>query len=505
MILIKPNSYRRQKLGSFSRYVPLSIPIGIGYLASYLIGQKKKVKILDEEAVDSPESMIDEYVREAGKPYIFGFSCLTASAARAHELAGIVKAKYPDSKVIFGNMHPTVLAEEVLKDRNVDVVVRGEGEETLNTLYERIKNSKDYSDVAGISFPRGEEIVHNQDAPLPDLRRIPRMPYGLFKRHSDRYELGSIASSRGCPYDCIFCSQRCISGRKYRFVPSEIIIQEIEDLISVYKRPYILFVDDSFIVNRERVLRLCDMIRKRGFHKSTIFDCQVRGDTVDEEILKALKESGFRTLHFGIETASERLMRLIDKRETVRQVVEGIRLAQKFDFQISGTFILGLPTETNDERKMAYRLAKGLSLDYVRFNNATPYPGTRLYDMAKKEKRLNAGDNWENLNACGTLVSSVFKDSRLAYVPLSTSEKELKHDILKYNLFYSFRPQSVCRILKERIGPAGWLTLPERWYFSPREWSYLLNFGSSVLCSFAKIFLYEIGFFLKGTLRSKEK
>ena len=491
MLLIKPDSYRRRKLGSFSRYVPLSVPVGIGYLASYLTSHGKTVWISDEEAAGPSEKMVSEYTREAKRPYIFGLSCLTAGVARANEIAGVVKERYPDSKVIFGNMHPTVLAAEVLKDSNVDIVVRGEGEETLDALYEKIKTGSDYGSLKGISFRRDGAVIHNEDAPLPDLAGIPRFPYHLFKQHSERYDLGSIASSRGCPYNCIFCSQRSISGRRYRFFPSEIVIQDIEKLVTEYRCPSIVFVDDSFIVNRERILRLCAMIREGGFHKNTIFDCQVRGDTVDEEVLGALKESGFRTLHFGIETASERLMKLVDKRETVRQVTDGIRMAQKFGFQISGTFILGLPTETRDERKMAYRLAGELSLDYVRFNNATPYPGTKLYEIAVEEKRLNAGDNWENLNACGTLVSSVFKNNRLAYVPASVSEKELKHDILKYNLLYSFRPQSVFRVLKDRIGPAGWLTLPRRWYLKPKEWAYLISFGFSILCSFAKIFIYE--------------
>ena len=101
-------------------------------------------------------------------------------------------------------------------------------------------------------------------------------------------------------------------------------------------------------------------------------------------------------------------------------------------------------------------------------------------------------DNWENLNACGTLVGSPFRESPLAYVPLTTSERQLRYDILRYNLFYSFRPQSIYKILKERIGPAGWLTLPERWYFKIEEWAYLMRFGFRILCSFVKIFLYSL-------------
>jgi len=491
MILINPGYDREKKLGGFSRYVPLSVPIGIGYLAAYLIKNGKTVRIWDEEVAPLTEEALDNEVKGLVEPIIFGVSCLTAGIMRGHALAAMIKRKYPDSVVVFGNMHPTVLPDEVLKDRNVDIVVRGEGEEISDALYEKIKSGKPYTDIKGISYRGPGEVIHNENAPLPDLVNVPAFPYHLFAKHSQRYELGFIASSRGCPYNCIFCSQRSISGRKYRFFPSELVIEQIDELINKYNRTFITFVDDSFLVNKERVMKLCDMIRERGFHKRAIFDCQARGDTVDDNILKTLRESGFRTIHFGIETASERLMKMIDKRETVEDVKAGINLSRKHGFQVSGTFILGLPTETAEERKAAYALAKELSLDYVRFNNATPYPGTKLYEIATAEKRLNAGKNYENLNACGSLVESPFKRSDLAYVPLTATEDELRHDILKFNLYYSFRPASVLKVLKEKVGPAGWLALPEKWYFKPAEWAYLTKFGFRIMCSFAKVFWYD--------------
>lgn len=497
MILINSGSNRAQKLGGFSRYVPIGVPIGVGYLAAYLIKHNKTVKILDGEVNDVTEDVIADYLKGLIRPYIFGISSLTAGIANAHRVAALLKKTYPESKVILGNMHPTVMTEEVLKDRNVDIVVRGEGEEVLNSLYERIKADKDYSDIKSISFYKNGKIVHNEIAPLPDLATVPRFPYHLFDEHSNKYNLGFITSSRGCPYNCIFCSQRNISGKKYRYFPPETVIQDLDELILKYKRTFITFVDDSFLTNKERVMQLCQCIREKDFHKKAIFDCQARGDTVDEEVLKELKGTGFRTIHFGIETASERLMKLIDKRETVQEIVDGIRLAKKIGFQVSGTFILGLPTETREEREAAYKLAKELSLDYVRFNNATPYPGTRLYDIANTENRLNPGAEWANLNACGTLVESPFKSSSLAYVPCTTTARELSHDILKFNLFYSFRLKSIFKILKERIGPAGWLALPEKWYLKPGEWSYLTKFAIRVSFSFAKVFFYDATRFLR--------
>lgn len=498
MILVNPSYNRSQKLGGFSRYVPVSVPIGIGYLAGYLIAHGKTVKILDEEIIQASSYMLDEYVKGLREPYIFGFSCLTAGISRAHELARIIKCKYPDSKVLLGGIHPTVLPEDVLKDENVDVVVRGEAEDILNLLYAKIKNKEDYSSLKGISFRKKKGlIIHNESAPLPNLSAIPSFPYRLFEKYSQKYELGFITSSRGCPYNCIFCSQRNISGSIYRYFSSEIIIESLDKIINKYKRLFVTFLDDSFLMNKNRIEDLCKIIRKRGYHKKAFFDCQARGDSIDEEILKILKDSGFRTINFGIETGSERLMKVIDKRETVQEIIKGIKLAKKYKFSVSGTFILGLPTETKKERQEAYRLAKVLRLDYVRFNNATPYPGTKLCDIAKLENRFNPGKTWENLNACGSVVRSPFKSSPLAYVPLTATEKELEHDILKYNLFYSFRLQSLFRILKARVGPAGWLALPDRWYLMPREWFFLIIFAFRILCLFIKILVYDIALLMK--------
>jgi radical SAM superfamily enzyme YgiQ (UPF0313 family) len=492
MILINPGYNRTQKLGAFARYVPLSVPIGIGYLSAYLTKNNCRVRIIDEEVSPIDAASLEACVEGLTKPYIFGISSLTASIARAHELANMIKQRYNDSVVIFGNIHPTVLPEEVLENKNVDMVVRGEAEEILTILYKRIKNRQNWDDVLGVSFRKGSGFVHNQNAPLPDLNKVPKFPYHLFDEHSDKYDLGFVASSRGCPYECIFCSQRSVSGRQYRFFPSDLVIESIEELIEKYGKTYITFVDDSFIINRERVFALCERIKQKGFHKKAMFDCQARGDRVDEKIILALKEAGFRTLHFGIETASERLMKLINKRETVKQVADGVKLAKRLGMMVSGTFILGLPTETRAERKAAYQLAKELSLDYVRFNNATPYPGTELCRIAQKEGRFNPGKNWENLNACGTLVESPFKESTLAYIPDTTSERALRCDILKFNLFYSFRLQSIAKILKERIASGGWLTLPEKWYLKIDEWIYLIKFAFRIVFLFLKVFWYSL-------------
>lgn len=484
MILISPRS---TKFGIFEKYVPLSVPIGIGYLAGYLLYKNKDVVIIDENVRLFSKEVLEDVVKSLSPPYIFGISSVTACISRSFEIAGIIKNIFPESKVILGGIHPTVLPDEVLEDNNVDFVVRREGEEILNELYDVIKNKGDYSKIKGISFKLNGKVIHTEEAPLPDLDKIPPFSYHLFEKEK-RYSLGFIASSRGCPYECIFCSQRKISGKRYRYVSTEVVIDEIDLLINKYKQMHINFVDDNFTANRQRVKELCEKMIEKGFYKKATFDFQTRADAIDGEILILLKKGGFRLVNFGMETASERLMILLNKKETVKQNIEGVKLAKKYGFGVSATFIFGLPTETKEERWQAYNLAKELSLDYVRFNNATPYPGTRLYEIARGENRLYINKNWTNLNACATLAEDT-NEKRLAYVPTTSTERDLKRDIIKANLLFSLRPIRVFKLLFKRVGPAGWFYLPPKWYLNPKEWFYLVRLGIRLLSSFVKAFI----------------
>ena len=484
MILINPYYDRAKKLGIFARYVPLSVPMGIGALAGYLLQQGKQVKILDEHLALITAEVLDDCIRDISEPYIFGISCVSAGIGRGYALAKIIKTKYPDSKVIMGGIHPTVLPQEALETGFVDIVVRGEGEEILSALYDMIKSGRDYSCLEGISFKDSTtRIVHNPLAKLPDINLLPPFPYDLFAKHPGKYDLGFIVSSRGCPYNCIFCSQRAISRRFYRCIAPEKVVEELDLLINKYHQTRVDFSDDNFLGNKERVKRLCELMRDNNLHEKATFGCQTRGDSIDSDILSYLKAANFTAIDIGFETASERLMALLNKGEKVQDNIKAAKLLQAFGFQISTAFILGLPTETREERWQAYRLAKELKLNYVRFNNATPYPGTRLYEIAKEENGLNIEENWSNLNACGTLIDGPFSKTKLAYVPATTTERELRKDILRINLFFSLNPRRVFGLLF-RGGAPGWMVFPKRWYFSPKEWYCLAKLGFNVAAAF---------------------
>lgn len=485
MILINPQAGREKQLGYFARYVPLALPLGIGCLAGYLLSRNKQVEILDEELASITVDVLRGAVRGLEKPYIFGLSCLTANIARGYALAKIIKNLYPDAKIIFGHIHPTVLPEEALNTGDIDIVVRGEGELVLDSLYDAIKNGRSIDSISGISFFKNSQIIHNPVSEFISLSDLPAFPYHLFDR--SRYDFSYIATSRGCPYNCIFCSQKNISGGRVRYLEIERVVDQIKILVDQYGQKCLSIVDDNFVVDKERVKKLCQAIVREGLHKKTFFSCQTRGDAITKDILGYLKEANFKTIGLGLETASERLMKIINKGERVEDNIRAARLIKSMGLNIAGAFILGLPTETRQERWQSYHLAKDLDIDYVRFNNATPYPGTVLYKIAKEEGRLNIYGTWENFNAVATLIGGL-SGMPLAYVPATTTEKELKKDILKTNFYFSLRPQKVIQVFTDGLGAAGWFTLPDKWYLKPREWYYLFRLGFYLLKNFIMLF-----------------
>lgn len=482
MILINPASRR---VGIFSEYIPISIPIGIGYLAAYLLERGESVTIHDENIKLLDEAGIESLVTNEAKPYLFGFSSMTAGISRAMELARIVKVKFPDSKIIMGGIHPTVMPEEPLNDSPTDVVVIGQGEIALWELAKAFRAGEDIKNIKSIAYKRDKEIIRTSRNQLLSLSDLPDFPYHLFEKDREKYDFPWVMSSLGCPYDCIFCSQRAITGREVRYTDNEKVVRQISLLADRYHCDHVNFCDDNLVIKKERFIDLCEKIIQKGLHKKMFFGCQTRADAVSDEVLIAMKKANFKLIFFGIETASERLMKLIKKGETLEQIIAGIRLAQKYGFSISATFILGLPTETKQERRAAYKLAKELDLDYARFNNAAPYPGTELYKIAKQEGRLNPGKDWEHMNVVSVLADHPFKPSPLSYVPTTTTERELRKDILRYNLLFSLQLKSVIRHIK--TGQKGVFELPKGWYYHPKELLAFFRFAFRLLESFIRI------------------
>jgi radical SAM superfamily enzyme YgiQ (UPF0313 family) len=488
MLFINPAA---EQFGGFlSRYVPVGIPISIGCLIGYMEKHGIPCRIIDEELGHTTAERARELLRDMPKPWIVGIGCLTAHAARAYEVASMLKREFPGITTIIGGLHPTAVPDEPLETGVIDYVVRGEGEEVLLNLYRAIHEGGDPTALKGVSYRRDGRIVHNADAPLiPDLDTIPPFPYHVFDH--PRYDMGFLITSRGCPYRCAFCSQRMMTGSTYRYKSIDNVVDELEHLVDHFGQKAVVFYDDNFCVKSARVIELCDAIVARGLHKKVVLSVQTRADNIlraGDEVLSRMVAAGFNQAGIGLETGVQRLADLTMKDETIEQHIEAIRLCQRHGMGVALGMIFGLPTETTEDRRASFELIRGLGISGTKFNNLIPYPGTPLYRDLKDSGRMIKSPQWSNFNSTLAITRSVFDKTPLPYVPDTSSEWEMKREIVLYNLRSYLTFKVILGILDHSRG-MGWISLPKRWYLNPAELWQVVKVGLHVMTNFAWVSL----------------
>lgn len=455
--------------GMVSRYVSVGIPMALGYLIAYLEkwGVHNHLVVDEEIETITPENCL-KFLADQSAPKIIGITVLTAQAGRAYEIAALYKKMAPDCIVICGGIHCTALPQEPLETGNVDFVVRGEGEDVLRQLYFALAKGEDWSKIRGISYLNAnKKMVSTPDGDLIDnLDDIPMFPYNYFEH--PKYDRGVISGARGCPYKCNYCSQRLMTGLTYRWHSPKRVVEQISILVDKYGVQDVNFYDDNFSVNRRRVFELCDALVEAGLHKKCRFAIQTRADNLYEEIMPALQKANFKTVGFGMETGVERLAIYIRKDQTVKTHLEKVELCRKYGIAVSLFMIYGFPTETSADRDESWRVVRNANSGFSKFNNLIPYPGTAIYEEAKKSGRLHITPGWKNFNSTMSATRSIFDATPLPYVPEGTTQFELKRDIIRRNLMYFFQWRIIKNLLLGDKG-VGWLALPKGWYFKPRE------------------------------------
>jgi len=497
-----------EKLGHFHSFVPRSIPIGVALLSGYLMKHGFTAEVVDEEIVRIDREFIARKLAVMSHPKIFGLSVMTTNSGRAYEIARLIKSLDKDAVVVAGGIHPTVMPEEVMAAGCVDYAVRGEGERPLLELVKRLKSGGgSFGEIKSLMYrgQDGKPVFNPAEDTAFDITELPAFPYELFD--PKHYDLGFILTSRGCPFDCIFCSQRAITKRRYRALKNEVVIAELERLVNVLGQKNITFFDDFFTGDKKRVFELCALIRERGLHQKCSFGVQTRGDSVDRELLEEMKKSGFDSLMFGFETSSNRLMEVIQKSETVEDNVNAIKLAREIGFTVEATFIFGFPEETYADRLEALLIAKSI-VSRARFNNATPYPGTKLYEMALKDGRLNLKGGWSNFSSAGAVTSGVFDGYVVPYSPEGTKPADLAGEVFFANLLFYINLSNMRKLFNaKKSGSGKWFEVPADKLLDFRVWTNLLALGLSVLFKFAYVFTFSAEsrkFFIQGFLKTKE-
>lgn len=369
-------------------------PAGLGYLAAYLEENHIPCDIIDGKLDGLTLDEVCEKISSI-RPDVIGLSAMTPDITVASKIARRVKTALPGSCTVLGGPHAIAMPKETLKDfPEIDFVANGEGEITLVELIRALSGNREFHRINGLGFRNGSEIVINP--PREYIRDLDRLPYPAWNKFSNNSGVYFILSARGCPYRCAFCMRAL--GRTVRDRTPENVVDEIEWLVSNYHPQKIIFIDETFTLKKDKVLKITDFILERGLEKKIRWVAQTRIDRGDPEVFARMKRAGCEKIEFGVESGNQEILNRVDKNLTLPQISETIRTARDNGLLIACSFILGHPYETRETIQDTIDLAVKLKPDFVSFGVMCPYPGTKIWEMAQKSEgnyRL-LSTNWED-------------------------------------------------------------------------------------------------------------
>lgn len=451
VLLINPNSFLINKSWAYKRFCTPIAPLGLCYIAAVLRKNGIDVSVIDQFASKiSDDELIDSIAKE--KPQIIGFSALTPVIPDVRRLVAGIRSLNIESKIVLGNLHGTCFPEQVIQEGLADIVVRGEGEITMLELCQRLNQKKSLEGLLGVSFKRGQRIVNNLDRGLiEDLDTLPYPAWDLLKlsvysNHPmisvDNNPVFPLLASRGCNYRCYYCSQDKLY-KKVRYRKLENLVDEIEYFHKRLNINFFGFADAYFPFNEESGLKFCNLLIKKKLDKKIKWLTETRVDKVTPRLLKAMKRVGLHLIMYGIEVGSDQTLKLLNKGTTLKQARIAVREAKKADILVQGLFMLGLPGETVQSCKDTINFAKELDCDLVKFNIATPYPGSRFFQDYMKTKQLQRPE------ILSSWIDWTDSSEDLAYVPEGMTGRQLRYLQRKAMFEFYVRPKIILRHIRK--------------------------------------------------------
>jgi radical SAM superfamily enzyme YgiQ (UPF0313 family) len=383
------------------------IPIGLEYIAASIENVVEDVHIVDMEL----EQNSFKYFLELFRPDLVG---ITMSATDHNEGLRLAKiAKKNDITTVLGGYHPTLAPDELLSHLQVDIVVRGEGEHTMKELVHKGCPKG----VLGVSYKEDGKVIHNEDRPTIQNLDSLAFPARHLRRHkynqmnSKGREADVICTSRGCWGRCSFCCEPVMNRSHQRFRSPENVMKELLEIVSLHngKPLQILVVDPNFMGDSERIDLLCDLLHE---HKLDIrFSVMTRADNVAKhpQLIKKTCDNGFLDYELGIESPKIKDLKNTRKGITLEMQKKAVEILRDNGASVSGTFIIGLPDQTEGEIKQFPVYAKELGLMNAAFGIVTPFPGTDFYNNLDK-KGLIVERDWTKYDE----MHSVFRLSGIS-------------------------------------------------------------------------------------------
>lgn len=389
VFLINPGiDDRRRLVGRYAGHMVPVLPQGIAYIAAALLEDGHEVAVHDQFATRATHREVAGIAARFGADLV-GLSTLTALEDETVSLVRRLKERTPGAKIVLGNIHASVLGAECLAETGADVVVHGEGEDTMRELARAFECGGDLSTVRGITFESGGEYVRTPPRPpREDLDSLPFPAWHLFDLagypsppflHASK-PIIPVIITRGCPHHCTFCSQTHIFTGRVRTRKITLVVDEIEEAHRRHGANHFGLNDAIFPYTQEQAFEFADEIRRRDLHRRIRWFTEMRVDIVTRPMLRAMKDSGLYLIMLGIESGADPVLLRARKRQSVAQISEAVRLIAAEGILTFGLFVIGLPGENRGTALETIRFARDLPLTFAKFNRAVPYPGSELYD-----------------------------------------------------------------------------------------------------------------------------
>jgi anaerobic magnesium-protoporphyrin IX monomethyl ester cyclase len=356
--------------------------IGLAYLAAVLEKDGHQVMVIDCPPQHLTYKNIDQEIGRF-QPDIVGITSVTATFKSALKVAQNTKQTCPQATVVLGGPHVTIGDDQfLLQHPEVDVVVKGEGEQTIVELSRYLSGQRVLNDISGIAFRNNGQVVRTanrpciqnlDDLPYPAYHYFPLIKYRIFKK------IGvPMLTSRGCGSGCSFCLVPHIAGNNFRARTPASVVNELEYIKSRYQVDFVTFNDEIFTYDKKRVLDICSGIKQLRINVP--WDCQTRVDLVSKDLLHAMKEANCQLINFGVESANQNILNAMGKGTTVQQNATAIRMAKEAGLSVTVSLLLGYPGESDHTIHQTIDFIKRTEPDDLYLFLATPFPSTQLHD-----------------------------------------------------------------------------------------------------------------------------
>lgn len=435
-------------------------PLAPAVLASNII-DGSDVNILDLNIEEDPVLSLNKKLKEFNPDYV-AITFTTPSFSKMQQITKVVKDFNKGIKIVGGGAHASSFPEDSLKNSDLDIVVRGEGD----LSFKEIISGNELSSIKGLSFKSGNEIISNPKRELiQDLDSLPYPSWHLYdldkyknsRLVSKKNPAGFIETSRGCVYQCVYCNKN-IFGRTFRTKSSRRVVDEMRFMLdSGFKEIHV--VDDGFSTNLNRAKEICDLIKSERLGMPWNLQNGLRVDRVDEELMKKLADSGCYRVTFGVESGNEEILKNIKKNITLDMVRNAVRWAKKYNLEVFGYFMLALPGETKETMEDTINFARQVDFDYVKFTIMIPLPATEIYDTWKNEGYIK-NINWDDFHF-HTLAQDVYNHPTLDWNTIGNYYSKA------YRKFY-LRPSFISKRFIKSITKGT--IFNDVYYFLKTEW-----------------------------------